>query len=208
MAQYASGDLGHGMSVLMASFITLSPAARQQLNTLEQLNGLLLDEAEQVGMSDDALDALLDKLDAPEADMDVAAPACVDALNTDLPSPLRAILDKPIEEEKWRFAYPGVRQVKLPIGDTGESVKLLRIKPGKASPRHTHSGIEATLVLRGAFRDGNRLYERGELALADQHIQHRPRAEGDEDCICLAVTDGALRFTDSLGRLARDLLGR
>lgn len=208
MAQYASGDLGHGMSVLMASFITLSPAARQQLDTLEQLNGLLLDEAEQVGMSDDALDALLDKLDAPEADMDLAAPACADALNTDLPSPLRVILDKPIEEEKWRFAYPGVRQVKLPIGDTGESVKLLRIKPGKASPRHTHSGIEATLVLRGAFRDGNRLYERGELALADQHIQHRPRAEGDEDCICLAVTDGALRFTDSLGRLARDLLGR
>ena len=208
MAQYASGDLGHGMSVLMASFITLSPAARQQLDTLEQLNGLLLDEAEQVGMSDDALDALLDKLDAPEADMDLVAPACADALNTDLPSPLRVILDKPIEEEKWRFAYPGVRQVKLPIGDTGESVKLLRIKPGKASPCHTHSGIEATLVLRGAFRDGNRLYERGELALADQHIQHRPRAEGDEDCICLAVTDGALRFTDSLGRLARDLLGR
>lgn len=207
MAQYASGGLGFGMSVLMASFVTLSPAARQQLETLEKINGLLLDEAEQVEMSDDALDALLDKLDA-KAEDDVEAQVASNELNNDLPAPLRAILDKPIEDEKWRFAYPGVRQVKLPIGDNGETVKLLKIKPGKAAPRHTHSGIEATLVLRGAFRDGNRLYERGELALADQHIQHRPRAEGDEDCICLAVTDGALRFTDTLGRLARDLFSR
>ena len=209
MAQYASGDLGHGMSVLMASFITLSPAARQQLDTLEQLNGLLLDDAEQVDMSDNALDQMMGLLDEPEAETSVSTVATGDdGLNHDLPAPLRAILDKSIEDEKWRFAYPGVRQVKLAVGDSGETVKLLKIKPGKAAPRHTHSGIEATLVLRGAFRDGNRLYERGELALADQHIQHRPRAEGVEDCICLAVTDGALRFTDSLGRLARDLLGR
>lgn len=207
MAQYASGDLGFGMSVLMASFVTLSPAARQQLDTLEQINGLLLDEAEQAAMSDDALDSVLDKLDAPENDTALEGAPEI-AANEDLPAPLRAVLDKPIEDVKWRFAYPGVRQVKLPIGDSGETVKLLKIKPGKASPRHTHSGVEATLVLRGAFRDGNRLYERGELALADQHIQHRPRTEGDEDCICLAVTDGALRFTDTLGRLARDLIGR
>ena len=117
--------------------------------------------------------------------------------NQDLPAALRDLLSEPVENADWRFAYPGVKQLKLPFGDNGETVKLLKIKPGKAAPRHTHKGIEATLVLRGAFRDGNRLYERGQLALADQHIQHRPRAEGNEDCICLAVTDGALRFTDS-----------
>jgi putative transcriptional regulator len=94
--------------------------------------------------------------------------------------------------------------MELPIGDAGETVKLLKIKPGKAAPRHTHNGMEATLVLRGAFRDGERVYERGELAVADHDVQHRPRAEGEEDCICLAVTDGALRFTDTLGRMARD----
>lgn len=205
VAQYASGDLGYGMSVLMASFITLSPAARRQLETLEQLNGVLLDDAEQISLDDNALDTLLDKLDNVE-ETPPTQQQC--AHNKDLPAPLRAVLDQPIENAKWRFVYPGVRQANLPVGDSGESVKLLKIKPGKAAPRHTHSGIEATLVLRGAFRDGNRLYERGELALADQHIQHRPRAEGDEDCICLAVTDGALRFTDSLGRIARDILGR
>ena len=64
------------------------------------------------------------------------------------------------------------------------------------------------MVLRGAFGEGGRVYPRGELAVADHDVQHRPRAEGDEDCICLAVTDGALRFTDTIGRMARDLFVR
>ena len=204
VAQYAAGDLGYGMSVLMASYITLSPAARDQYRALEQLNGILLDEAEQSDVKEDALDAIMARLDEPEPEeQNVSVQE-----NQDLPAALRELLDVSVEDADWRFAYPGVKQVKLPFGDNGETVKLLKIKPGKAAPRHTHKGIEATLVLRGAFRDGNRLYERGQLALADQHIQHRPRAEGIEDCICLAVTDGALRFTDSIGRIARDFFAR
>ena len=204
VAQYAAGDLGYGMSVLMASYITLSPAARDQYRALEQLNGVLLDEAEQSDVKADALDAIMARLDEPEPEeQNVSVQE-----NQDLPAALRELLDVAVEDADWRFAYPGVKQVKLPFGDNGETVKLLKIKPGKAAPRHTHKGIEATLVLRGAFRDGNRLYERGQLALADQHIQHRPRAEGIEDCICLAVTDGALRFTDSIGRIARDFFAR
>ena len=211
LVAYASGHLGHGMSVLMASFLTLSPVARRQMETFETLNGIMLDDAETVEMSEDALNSLMTRLDVPDPDeANCAANGNVESVvrtNNDLPAPLRAVLDHPIEDQRWRFAYPGVRQLSLGIGDDDERVKLLKIKPGKAAPRHTHKGIEATLVLRGAFRDGNRLYERGQLALADQHIQHRPRAEGDEDCICLAVNDGALRFTDSFGRVARDFFG-
>ena len=208
LAAYASGHLGHGMSVLMASFLTLSPVARRQMETFETLNGVMLDIAESVEMANDALAILMTRLDTPESDESQVIANGNDknggSENKDLPAPLRAVLDHPIEDQRWRFAYPGVRQLSLGIGDDDERVKLLKIMPGKAAPRHSHKGIEATLVLRGAFRDGNRLYERGQLALADQHIQHRPRAEGDQDCICLAVNDGALRFTDSFGRVARD----
>ncbi|MEC7154773.1 MAG: ChrR family anti-sigma-E factor, partial [Pseudomonadota bacterium] len=175
------------MSVLMASFLTLSPVARRQMETFETLNGIMLDDAETVEMSEDALTSLMTRLGAPDPDeANYVANGNAESVvgtNNDLPAPLRAVLDHPIEDQRWRFAYPGVRQLSLGIGDDDERVKLLIIKPGKAAPRHTHKGIEATLVLRGAFRDGNRLYERGQLALADQHIQHRPRAEGDEDCI-------------------------
>ena len=214
LAQYAVGSLGHGMSVLVASFATLSPSARRQLDAFESLNGYLLEEAEAAPLSPKSFDDVLSRLDAEDGTdsactattgSDSAAPIATD---TDVPLPLRDVFNRSFDKLNWRFAYPGVRHFKLPIGDAGEEVRLLKIKPGKAAPRHTHHGIEATLVLRGAFRDGNRLYERGQLALADHHVQHRPRAEGDEDCICLAVTDGALRFTDSFGRVARDFFSR
>ena len=65
LAAYASGHLGHGMSVLMASFLTLSPVARRQMETFETLNGIMLDDAETVEMSDDALTSLMTRLDAP-----------------------------------------------------------------------------------------------------------------------------------------------
>jgi putative transcriptional regulator len=206
LAQYAAGGLGHGMAVLMASYVTLSGKARADLDTLEHLNGVMLDEAEPVAVSASMLSSLESQLDTPEPEP-IAVPD-LGVHNEDLPSPLRAVLNAPIEQSKWRFAYPGVRQMELAIGDRGEKVKLLKIKPGKAAPRHTHKGVEATLVLRGAFSDGNRLYERGDVAIADHDVQHRPRAQGEEDCICLAVTDGALRFADTIAHVARDFLAR
>ena len=204
MAQYASGTLGHGMAVLMASYVTLSSEARARLSNLERLNGVLLDDAEQVSVSNDMLANLQARLDDAPAEPE---PVSVQS-NDDLPAPLRAVLDAPIEQAGWKFAYPGVKQLSLPIGDRGEQVKLLKIKPGKATPRHSHQGIEATLVLRGAFSDGKRLYERGDLAIANEDILHRPRAQGDEDCICLAVTDGALFFKHGVLGTVKDFFAR
>ena len=204
MAQYASGTLGHGMAVLMASYVTLSSEARKSISELELLNGVLLDEAEPVSVSDDMLSNLQACLDETPAEPEPTQAY----FNHDLPAPLRAVLDTPIEHAGWRFAYPGVQQISLPIGDRGEVVKLLKIKPGKASPRHSHGGIEATLVLRGAFSDGKKLYERGYLAIANEYIHHRPRAEGDVDCICLAVTDGSLFLKHGIFGMVKDFFAR
>jgi len=201
LQQYAAGSLNHGMAVLVASYVTLASDARHRLEELESLNGVLLNEAEPVAVSPMMLEDLQRLLDeAPAA----AEETPVEEINEDLPLPLRQFLNQPIEDGKWRFAYPGVRQMTLPIGERGEKVKLLKIKPGKAAPRHSHDGVEATLVLRGAFSDGKRLFQRGDVAVADHDVKHRPRAQGDEDCICLAVTDGGLRFAGSIAHVARD----
>lgn len=205
LEQYAAGYLNHGMAVLVASYVTLSSDARRRLDELESLNGVLLNEAEPVSVSSTMLKDLQGLLDDVPAE---AEETPVEVVNQDLPSPLRQFINQPIEEAKWRFAYPGVRQMTLPIGDRGEKVKLLKIKPGKAAPRHSHDGVEATLVLRGAFSDGKRLFQRGDVAVADHDVKHRPRAQGDEDCICLAVTDGGLRFAGTIAHVARDFFAR
>ena len=72
-------------------------------------------------------------------------------------------------------------------------------------PQHTHEGSELTLVLEGAFRDKTGRYARGDLALADGSIEHRPVAEPGEDCMCLTVTDAPLRLTGTETALLRRL---
>ncbi len=203
VAQYATGALGSGMNVLMACLLTMRPELRREYEQMTALQGAFLDDADQIEMSANSLEQILGQLS--EEDVQPEAPTPAD-INADLPSPLRAILSNQIENIRWRFLYPGVRQARLKIGGRDEDIKLLKIKPGKAAPRHTHDGFEATLVLRGAFRDEGKLFVRGDVAIANGRVDHRPRAEGDVDCYCLAVTTGALRVTDNLKRVLRDFL--
>jgi putative transcriptional regulator len=96
----------------------------------------------------------------------------------------------------------GVKQAIL-RDDGGATVRLLRIPAGRAMPDHGHGGMELTLVLQGAFVDGNNRYGRGDLEVADQDMDHTPVAEAGEDCICLAATDAPLRFRAWLPRLVQ-----
>ena len=92
LAEYASGHLGHGMSVLMASFLTLSPSARRQVETFETLNGVMLDDVDAVDavdMSNNALDAMLMRLDDSEA---CETQPCNISGNNDLPTPLLSLI--------------------------------------------------------------------------------------------------------------------
>lgn len=206
VAQYAFGSLSSGMNLLVASLMSYRPELRSEYDNIATLNGQLLNECPPAPLSDNALDSILMKLDDPV----ITAPVknqTVPGLNQDIAAPIRALLPTKIENLKWRYAYPGVRQVTLDVGDDGEEVTLLKIKPGKSAPRHTHDGLEATLILRGHYKDNETLYGPGELALADESTHHQPRAEGDEDCYCLAVTSGKLKVTDSYIKMARDFLG-
>lgn len=216
VAQYASGSLGGGMNLLMASVLTLRPELRREYNDMLAIQGALLDEETFADVSETALDdilAKLDKVDIVPVEAAVSSAQSVDksddpsdTVNCDIPSPIRSFLDNEIADIGWKFAYPGVKQKILKTGDSNETVKLLKISPGRAAPRHTHKGFEATLVLRGAFRDDGELYSRGDVAFANGNVTHRPQAEGDEDCYCLAVTNGPLRISDSIKRLVRDFI--
>ena len=216
VAQYASGSLGGGMNLLMASVLTLRPELRREYDDMLAVQGAYLDEETSVSVEDGAFDAILAQLDKDQiqpleaalspSELDAGSDGGSDVVNSDIPSPIRSFLDNEIESIGWKFAYPGVKQKILKVGDSDETVKLLRISPGRAAPRHTHKGFEATLVLRGAFRDDGELYRRGDVAFANGRVTHRPEAEGAEDCYCLAVTNGPLRITDSIKRLVHDFI--
>jgi putative transcriptional regulator len=124
-----------------------------------------------------------------------------------LPAPLVRYLGSNLEEIRWRGLLPGVKEYKVEKTEHGEAV-LYWIKPGRKMPNHTHEGSEYTLVLKGGFTESTGHYRRGDIAIADQDIDHRPVADLDEDCICFAVTDAPLRLTGPIGRIVQRLFGK
>lgn len=194
---YAAGTLSEGMSLLAAAHLTYCPACRKEVAALEKVAGAVLAEsgASEVGPD---LGAVLDAIRA-EAKPEAVPVDLLSEADSPLPGPVRLRVGMPIEDLRWRFLLPGLAESRIE-GFEGEEVSLLRARPGVRIPGHTHSGEEATLVLSGRMRDGDRLFGRGDLALADHHDDHHPQIVGGETCVCLVVLSGRMRFTGALGR--------
>ncbi|HUN51512.1 MAG TPA: ChrR family anti-sigma-E factor [Candidatus Sulfotelmatobacter sp.] len=197
LVDYASGALTEASATLVASHLVLCPACRRELAGIEALGGALLDEAPPAALSAQAFDAVMRKLDEPAA---TEPPTGADIPG--LPRPLARHVGKPIEALAWRRMLPGLLYFPLPLQGAAKSY-LLRIKPGRAMPRHSHGGNEMTLVLRGSYTDRLGEFRPGDVAIVDAAIDHRPVAGHDGDCICLAVTEAPLVLTGPVGRLFR-----
>jgi putative transcriptional regulator len=124
-----------------------------------------------------------------------------------LPSNLVAYAGRSLRDIPWRNKLPGLKEFRLP-GEPGFEAVLYWIRPGRAMPDHTHGGSEFTLVLQGGFSDQFGHYQRGDVAAADETVDHRPVADDDEPCICLAVTTAPLRMTGTFRQLFSDIFGR
>ncbi|MEM9784610.1 MAG: ChrR family anti-sigma-E factor [Pseudomonadota bacterium] len=215
LADYASGSATPGLSLLVATHLTYAPEARARVSEFEAIGGAALQAAPQATVSEDLLTATLAALDARpcrssecEGGADATASVLPRRLRADgdsdvLPAPIRRALNG--ASPQWRFRLPGVSEAMID-GYDGEQVSLLRARPGASIPQHTHEGREITLIMQGALADGDRVYRRGDVAMNDEHDDHRPRIIGDETCICLIVMEGSLRFTGRFSR-ALNLLG-
>jgi putative transcriptional regulator len=106
----------------------------------------------------------------------------------------------------WRRAGRGLQVAKL-RADDDERLWVLRAAPNTVLPRHGHAGSELTLVLKGAYFNGDTIYAAGDLEDANEDIEHQPIVTRDGECICLAATEGPLRFRAWGPRLAQRYLG-
>ena len=124
-----------------------------------------------------------------------------------IPASLAALVPHEIDMIPWRTKMPGYKECALGVIE-GCEVNLLWIRPGRKMPAHTHEGSEITLVLDGAFSDSRGRYGRGDIALADEDVDHSPVAENERPCICLAITDAPLRLTGSYRQFFSEFIGR
>ena len=85
----------------------------------------------------------------------------------------------------WKRGLSGVHYAKRGK-DKGQ---LMRLDPGQSAPQHSHSAMEATVVLQGQFDDGHGVYTRGDLVLGRPGMTHRPSAQGEEMCVCFVAKE-------------------
>jgi len=153
-----------------------------------------------VGLSAGSFDRLIARLD-DDAELIHAGSSGQSAPSGegDLPWPLRAYVPGRLADLPWKH-YGSVSEAPLALDETTYRTRLIVLKAGRAVPKHTHDGQEITVVLKGAFNDGIGRYGRGDLSIADAHVDHQPMAEPGEDCLCLTVTDAPLRLTGTFSR--------
>jgi putative transcriptional regulator len=195
---HAAGKLPEPVALAVATHLALSPAARARYSRYETIGGVLLEGLQPASLAEGAWGRLLGRLDDETDDPPPAA--TVESGEQLLPRPLRDYLPGPLESLRWR-SYGNAAEVELPLRTPGYRTTLIRVRAGKMVPQHTHEGNELTVVLEGGFHDETGHYQRGDLAIADSSIDHRPVADEDGDCMCLAVTDAPLRLTGLFGRL-------
>lgn len=199
LADYGAGALAEGWSLAMAAHLAMCPDCRAEAIALDAIGGAALETLPEVPMTAAALDQALASLqDARQEHPDPVKPATASGV---LPAPLAEYVGGDVDAIKWKSIGGKVRQCILPTGG-GASARLLTIPPGAAVPEHTHSGREIILVLQGSVVDGDAVYGPGDVQQADENVTHMPAAGPGDACICLLVTDGPLKFTGILPKIA------
>ena len=202
LLDYASGSLDEATSILVASHITLCPACRSRLRSLEAVGGMLLEDIDAVSVGGGALDAVLARLDEPEPPVSASVRDSFAANGTAiLPSPLRHYLGGDLDGIKWSKKGGGVSMADVKTLESGQKAFLLKVDPKRAVPQHTHEGNEIVMVLTGGYTDDGGHFVRGDVEISDSSVVHQPVADAGEPCVILAVTDGPIRFTGAFGRL-------
>lgn len=202
LVAYAAGDLDQATSYLVATHLALCPKCREAAELADDIGGGLIEDLAPVEMDSVSLSNVLERLDTFGPVAELPRPASVGA-NPVLPEPLRSIVGGDVDAIKWRRIGPGVHQMRFDEIGGPSSIRLLKIAAGSNVLEHGHNGEELTMVLSGGFDDGDQSFTRGDIELADQETVHQPVAMQGEDCICLAVTTGPLKFFDIFGRAAQ-----
>lgn len=199
---YSVGELPEAFSLVVATHVSMCDECRARMETFDALGGALIED-DTAELSDDSLTACLARIDG----LTQATPRkAYRRPASGLPAPLADYVSGGLDQVRWRPLGLGAKQAILPVADKGASVRLLSIPGGVAMPDHGHRGVELTLVLQGAFRDESERFGPGDIEIANDETEHTPVAEPGATCICLAATQGPLRFNSLIPRLAQPFL--
>lgn len=203
LIDFVTGRLDLGRSVVVAAHAETCAACAAELRLMRGVGGALLSEAGGTPLQADALTRALARIEAVEREF-VQRPAEIER-DEDRLLP-QAVRD--FARGKWQWIGPGIHRCMLALpDDSGARVFLLKARPGTKMPDHTHTGVEFTLVLSGAFAHDLGRFGPGDFEEADDSVEHQPIVEAGDVCICLVAMDGTLKLNGTIGRLLQPFVG-
>lgn len=200
LSGFAAGTLDPGQHVAIATHLAACAHCRTAVRTLEQVGGALLAGLPPAPMSARALSAVEARLNENAPPRAAAGPPSVsEAEVSGLPTFVRHYR---FGEWKWIAPRVHLRPIELPY-PSDSRVFLLRSGPGTKMLQHTHTGLEMTCVLSGAFQQAGKRYGPGDFDFGDDTLDHRPIVEDGRECICLVAMQGDLELRGLLGKVVQ-----
>jgi putative transcriptional regulator len=194
MTEYAAGALPLAQSACVFAHLENCTHCQQLAADLNNVGAALFDNLEPVPVGDVQLEAVLARLDE-EPPLQFASPAPAESTGA-FPAVLQRLIRGDFSDLSWKSVGKSLRISYLETGDPQHELALYHIKAGGCVPEHGHRGKEMTLILEGGFSDSEGSYHKGDFIYREPGDLHAPTALQSEDCICVAVLDAPLKFTN------------
>ena len=207
LLNHAMGNTNEAESLIISSHLTYCPVCKAEVAKYENIGGFYLKNHEELNVSKSLWDNLLVKIDDVEqeciksnyVDYKLKTRLAQDGIR--IPSFLYQYLNKTTDTKNWSSAINNVKYLNINFSEGSYKGKMLEIPPGKVMPKHSHEGIEATMVFHGGYSDESGRYNKGDLVILDDNEEHSPISSEDTGCICLVVYSGSLKFKGILGSI-------
>ena len=191
ITEYSAGTLPLAQSACVSVHMGYCDQCRRQTDQLTNVGAALFDSLDPLPVGDTQLNAVLARLDEEPPLEYAKTPE-----KNGTPAILQRLMSGDFTDLSWKKISSSLRISYLHTGDPSHEFALYHIKAGGKIPEHTHRGSEMTLVLEGGFSDANGSYHKGDFILRRPGDVHAPTSLQSEDCICLAVLDAPLKFTN------------
>ena len=192
ITEYAAGSLPLAQAACVSIHVSYCRHCQGIAGQLTSLGAALFETLEPVPVGDTQLNAVLARLHE-EVPLQYAN-GKEQASAT--PAILQRLMRGDFSDLSWKNIGSTLRISYLKTGDPKHEFALYHIRAGGRIPMHTHRGSEMTLILEGGFSDADGSYHKGDFLVRRPGDVHAPTALQSEDCICLAVLDAPLKFTD------------
>ena len=202
LVEFSAGTLATAPSICVSAHLHFCEQCRTELLRLDQVGSQLMAEAESAEVDDSLFDSVMAKIDSAEANPEPSVTAEVKGF----PHSVSKLIKNPQYKPIWKRLSASVDIARFKTGQSDFEVALHRICAGGKTPKHDHSGVEYTVVLKGSFSDERSVYKEGDFLVRQPGDVHQPMGAQNGECICLSALKAPIKLANPFGFLMKPLL--